>query len=79
LATTRRPGAAANALQKRVNLGYYAQARRLDVHCGCDESHGFKARLNSIDHGGVVLGPVVGAFGEMSDDAKHIAGAIAAK
>jgi len=52
-------------------------ARRLDEHYGCNESHGFKARLNSHGRDGVVLGPVIGAFGEMSDDAKHIADAIA--
>jgi len=71
------PNAAVNARQKRVNLDYHAKARRLDEHYGCDESQGFKARLNSFGHNGVVLGPVIGAFGEMSDDVKHIADAVA--
>jgi len=40
----------------------------------------FKARLNSFGHDGVVLGPVIGAFGEMSDNVKHSsADAIAAE
>jgi hypothetical protein len=76
---TGEPNAAANARQKRVNVDYDAKARRLDEHCGCDESQGFKARLNSFGQDGVVLGPVIGAFWEMSDDVKHIAGAIAAE
>jgi hypothetical protein len=46
-------------------------------HYGCDESQGFKARLNSFGQNGVVLGPVIGAFGEMSGDVKHIADAVA--
>jgi len=74
---TGEPNAAVNARQKRVNLDYHAKARRLDEHYGCDESQGFKARLNSFGHNGVVLGQVIGAFGEMSDDAKHIADAVA--
>ena len=60
-----------------MNLDYHAKARRLDEHYGCDESQGFKARLNSFGYNGVVLGPVIGAFGEMSDDVKHIADAAA--
>jgi len=55
-----------------------AKARRLDENCGSDGSQGFKARLNSFGHGGVVLGPVIGSFGEISGDVKHIADAIAA-
>jgi len=74
---TGEPNAAVNARQKRVNLDYHAKAQRLDEHYGCNESHGFKARLNSHGRDGVVLGPVIGAFGEMSDDIKHIADAIA--
>ena len=31
-----------------MNLDYHAKARRLDEHYGCDESQGFKARLNSF-------------------------------
>jgi hypothetical protein len=34
---------------------------------------------NSFGHDRVVLGPVIGAFGEMSDNTKHIADAIAAE
>jgi len=44
---TGEPNAAVNARQKRVNLDYHAKAQRLDEHYGCNESHGFKARLNS--------------------------------
>ena len=60
-----------------MNLDYHAKARRLDEHYGCDESQGLKARLNSFGQNGVVLGPVIGVFGEMSDDVKHIADAVA--
>lgn len=71
------PNAAVNARQKRVNLDYHSKAQRLDEHHGCDENNGFKARLNSFGQNGVVLGPVIGAFGEMSNDLKHISEAIA--
>ena len=37
----------------------------------------FEAELNSYGQGGRVLGPVVGAFGEMSDDVKELANAVA--
>jgi hypothetical protein len=74
---TGEPNEAVNARQKRVNLDDHAKTRRLHEHYGCDGSQGFKARLNSFGNDGVVLGPVIGAFGEMSDDVKHIADAIA--
>ena len=37
---------------------------------------GFEAELNSNGQGGRVLGPVVGAFGEMSDDVEELANAV---
>ena len=42
-----------------------------------DTRDGFEAELNSYGQGGRVLGPVVGAFGEMSDDVKELANAVA--
>ena len=41
------------------------------------KSQHFEAELNSYGQGGRVLGPVVGAFGEMSDDVKELANAVA--
>ena len=44
---------------------------------GGDTRDGFEAELNSYGQGGRVLGPVVGAFGEMSEDVKELANAVA--
>ena len=38
---------------------------------------GFETELSSYGQGGRVLGPVVGAFAEMSDDVKELANAVA--
>ena len=40
----------------------------LDAGFGEDSSGGFEAELSSYGKRGRVLGPVVGAYGEMSDD-----------
>jgi len=74
---TGEPNAAVNARQKRVNQDYHSKAQRLDEQCGCNENNGFKARLNSFGQDGRVLGPVIGAFGEMSSGVEHIAEKIA--
>ena len=34
---------------------------------GCNGSQGFKARPSSFGHDGMVLGPIIGAFGYYSD------------
>ena len=39
-------------------------------NCGCDESHGFQARLNIVGQDCVVLRSIIGAFREMSGDVK---------
>jgi len=67
-----------NARQKKVNTDYHSRAKSLDARGG-DTRDGFEAELNSYGQGGRVLGPVVGAFGEMSDDVKELANAVAEK
>ena len=68
--------AVVNARQKKVNTDYHSRAESLDARGG-DTRDGFEAELNSYGQGGRVLGPVVGAFGEMSDDVKELANAVA--
>ena len=65
-----------NARQKKVNTDYHSRAESLDARGG-DTRDGFEAELNSHGQGGRVLGPVVGALGEMSDDVKELANAVA--
>ena len=62
--------------RKKVNTDYHSRAKSLDARGG-DTRDGFEAELNSYGQGGRVLGPVVGAFGEMSDDVKELANAVA--
>ena len=64
---TGNPNAVVNARQKKVDTDYHSRAKSLDARGG-DTRDGFEAELNSYGQGGRVLGPVVGAFGEMSDD-----------
>ena len=73
---TGNPNAVVNARQKKVNMDYHSRAKSLDARGG-DTRDGFEAELNSYGQGGWVLGPVVGAFGEMSDDVKELANAVA--
>ena len=73
---TGNPNAVVNARQKKVNMDYHSRAKSLDARGG-DTRDGFEAELNSYGQGGRVLGPVVGAFGEMSDDVKELANAVA--
>ena len=73
---TGNPNAVVNARQKKVNTDYHSRAKSLDARGG-DTRDGFEAELNSYGQGGRVLGPVVGAFAEMSDDVKELANAVA--
>ena len=73
---TGNPSAVVNARQKKVNTDYHSRAKSLDARGG-DTRDGFEAELNSYGQGGRVLGPVVGAFAEMSDDVKELANAVA--
>ena len=70
---TGNPNAVVNARQKKVNTDYHSRAKSW----GGDTRDGFEAELNSNGKSGRVLGPVVGAFGEMSGDVKELANAVA--
>ena len=50
----------------RVNQDYHKKAKDLDTRLGGDQQDGFDAELNTFGRDGVVLGPIIGAFGEMS-------------
>ena len=69
--------AAANARQVRVNQDYHKKAKDLDTRLGKDQQGGFDAELNTFGRDGVVLGPIVGAFGEMSSHVDLLADVIA--
>ena len=73
---TGNPSAVVNARQKKVNTDYHSRAKSLDARGG-DTRDGFEAEISSYGQGGRVLGPVVGAFGEMSEDVKELANAMA--
>jgi hypothetical protein len=73
---TGNPNAVVNMRQKKVNADYHAKAKSLDARGG-DMRDGFDAELNSYGQAGMVIGPVVGAFGEMSSDVHAIAKAVA--
>ena len=60
------------AKKKKGNTDHHSRAKSLDVRGG-DTRDGLEAELSSYGQGGRVLGPVVGAFGEMSDDVKELA------
>ena len=64
------------ARQKKVNTDCHSRAKSLDARGG-DTRDGFEAELSFYGQGGRVLRPVVGAFGEMSDDVKELANAVA--
>ena len=68
--------AAANARQVRVNKDFHKKAKDLDIRLGGDQQDGFDAELNTFGQEGAVLGPVVGAFGEMSAHVDFLANVI---
>ena len=74
---TREPNADVNTRQRKVDQDYHHRAKELDSGFGGDSSDGFEAELSSYGKRGKVLGPVVGAYGEMSDDVYVIAEAVA--
>ena len=74
---TRKPNAVVNAHQLKVDQDYHHRAKELDSGFGEDSSDGFDAELSSYEKNGKVLGPVVGAFRDMSGDAYVIAEAVA--
>ena len=61
----------------RVNQDYHKKAKDLDTRLGGDKQGGFDAELSTFGRDGVVLGPIVGAFGEMSSQVDLLADAIA--
>ena len=65
-----------NARQKKVNTDSHSRPKALDARGG-DTRDGFDAELNSYGQGGRVLGPVVGAFGEIPDNVKELTNAVA--
>ena len=76
-----KPNAAVNARQKQASDKYNRRADELDSKLGITEDeHGFRARLKEFgpynDRGRVNI-PVIGSYGEMSDDVYTIAGTIA--
>ena len=73
---TSTPNAVVNARQMKVNLDYHTKAQSLDARGGGTHD-GFDAELNSYGQAGKVVGPVMGAFGEMSSDVHAIADVVA--
>jgi len=69
--------AAVNARQVHVNQDYHKKAKDLDTRLGGDQQSGFDAELNTFGRDGVVLGPIVGAFREMSTHVDLLADVIA--
>ena len=67
---------AVNARQARINQDYHKKAKDLDTRLGGDQQDGFDADLNAFSRDGVILGPVVGAFGEISSHADLLADVI---
>ena len=72
-----KPSAVVNDRQRQVDKDYHHRAKELDSGFGGDSSYGFEAELSSYGKRSKVLGPVVGAYGEMSDDVYVIAEAVA--
>jgi len=52
-------------------------AKDLDTRLGGDQQGGFDAKLSTFGRGGVVPGPIVGAFEEMSSHVDLLADVIA--
>ena len=61
----------------KVKQDYHHRAKELGRGLGGDSSGGFDAELSTYGRNGKVLGVVVGAYGETSDDAYVIAEAVA--
>ena len=61
----------------RVNKDSHKKAKDLDTRLGGDQQGGFDAELCTFGRDGVVLGPIVGAFGEMSSHVDLLADVIA--
>ena len=61
----------------RVNQDYHKKAKDLDTRLGGDQQGGFDAEPSTFGRDGVVLGPIVGAFGEMSSHVDRLADVIA--
>ena len=49
----------------------------LDTRLGGDQHGGFDAEISTFGRDGVVLGPIVGAFGEMSSHVDLLADVVA--
>ena len=61
----------------RVNQDNHKKAKDLDTRLAGDQQGGFGAELNTFGRDGVVLGPIVGEFGEMSSHVDRHADVIA--
>jgi len=61
----------------RVNQDYHKEAKDLDTRLGGDQQDEFDAELSTFGRDGVVLGPIIGAFGEMSSHVDRLADVIA--
>ena len=61
----------------RVNQDCHKKAKDLDTRLGGGQQSGFGAELSIFGRDGVVLEPIVGAFGEMSSHVGILAGVIA--
>jgi len=66
-----------DARQVRVKQDDHTKAKDLDTQLGGDQQDGFDTELRTFGRNGVVLGPIVGAFGEMSSHADLLADLIA--
>jgi len=63
--------------QVRVNQDHHKKAKDLDTRLEGDQQGGFDTELSTFGRDGLVLGPIVGAFGEMSSHVDHLADIIA--
>ena len=78
-AVTGAPAAMVKKRQKQVNDDYHKKAKKLDLKLGtaADSAGPFEKELNQYGQKGRVVGPVVGAFAEMSPDTYAIADLVA--
>ena len=60
----------------KVNQDYHYRAKELDRGFGGDSNDGFDADLSTYGRNGTVLGVVIGAYGETSDDVDVITEAV---
>jgi len=70
---TGKSNAAINARQARVNQDYHMKAKDLDTRLGRGQRGEFDAELSTFCQDGVVLGPIAGAYGEISSHADLLA------